>query len=140
GIEDFLQVLALFNGRLDGDFQLVRNHRHDRIDASDRQAQRAADIANRRLGRHRAEGADLRHAFLAVFVLDVLDYFATALLAEVDINIRSLAAAFVEEAFEEEIVLQRADVAQVKPVGHERANARSAGGGRNVLLPRESYK
>ena len=75
---------------------------------------------------------------IAVLLLDVLDHLAAALLAEVDVDIGRFPAAFVQEPLEEQVVFQRADVAQIQRVGHQRADARSAGRGRNALLAGEA--
>ncbi len=63
----------------------------------------------------------------AVLVLDVLDDLAAAVLAEVDVDIGRFAAALVEEPLEQQVVFQRADVAQIQRVGDERADARCRG-------------
>ena len=84
------------------------------IDAEDRHAERAADVANRGPGRQRAERADLGDVRLAVLLLDVLDHLAAAVLAEVDVDIGRFAAVLVEEPLEQQVVLQRADVAQIR--------------------------
>ena len=75
---------------------------------------RPAHVADGRPRRQRAERADLGHVLHAVLVLDVLDHLAAALLAEVDVDIGRLAAALVEEPLEQQVVFQRADVAQVQ--------------------------
>ena len=102
--------------------------------------ERAAHVADRRPGGQRAERADLRHVRLAVLLLDVLDHLAAALLAEVDVDIGRFAAVLVEEPLEQQVVLQRADVAQVQRVADQRADARAAGRGRNALLAGETHE
>ena len=114
--------------------QFVGHQGHHGVDPRDGQAQRPAHVADRRPGGQRAEGADLRHVRHAVLVLDVLDHLAAALLAEVDVDIGRLAAALVQKPLEQQVVLQRANVAEVQGVGNQRADARAAGRGRDALL------
>jgi len=47
-------------------------------------------------GRERAKRANLGDVRFAVFFLDVLNHLATAILAEIDIDIRRLAATQIE--------------------------------------------
>ena len=84
---------------------------------------RAADVADRRPRRQRAERADLGDVRHAVLLLDVLDHLAAPLLAEVDVDIGRFAAASSRNRSNEQVVFQRADVAQVEHVGHQRADA-----------------
>ena len=71
------------------------------------------------------------------FVGDVLDHFAAAALAEVDVDIGQRHALGVEEALENQIVVERIDVGDAQRPGGEaaggRAAARSDG---NALLAR----
>ena len=83
-------------------------------------------------GGQRAERADLGDVRLAVFVLDVLNDLAAAVLAEVDVDIGRFQPVLVEEPLEQQVVLQRADVAQIQRVANQRADARAAGRGRNA--------
>ena len=75
----------------------------------------------------------------AVLARDVLDDLAAAALAEVDVDIGQRHALGVEEALEDEVVLQRIDVGDPQAVRHEAARGRStARADRNPLLPRVS--
>ena len=82
-----------------------------RIDAVERHAEDTAHVLDRGPGRHRAEGGDLGNALFAVLLLDVLDDLFAAVLAEVDVDIGRLGAVGIEEALEEQVVLERIDVA-----------------------------
>ena len=140
GVVQLLQLVALRQGRLDGDLQFVGHHGHHGVDPRDGHAQGPAHVADGRPRRQRAEGADLGHVLHAVLFLDVLDHLAAALLAEVDVDIGRLPPALVQEPLEQQIVGQRADVAQIQGVGHQRTDARSAGRGRNVLRTGEAHE
>ena len=72
------------------------------------------------------------------FSLTYWMHLAAALLAEVDVDIGRFEAVLVEEPLEQQIVLQRADVAQVQRVADQRADARAAGRGRDALRPGEA--
>ena len=68
---------------------------------------------------------------------DVLDDFAAAALAEVDVDVGQRHALGVEEALEDEVVLDRIDVGDPQAVGDEAAGRRSAARpDRNALLAR----
>jgi len=137
------QLVALLQGLADRDVELLGHHRDQGVHPGDRPAQGAAHVADRGPGGQRAERADLRDHVLAVLLLDVLDHLAAALLVEVDVDVRGFLAVLVEKALEEEVVLQRADVAQVRanrPPGSPRPSpARSSGcpaPGRSARNPR----
>ena len=100
----------------------------------DRPAEHAADVLDRRLGRQRAERADLGDVLLAVLLLDVADDLAAAVLAEVDVDIGRFLAVQIEEPLEQQVVLDRADVAQIERVADERPDAAAAGRGRHSVL------
>ena len=140
GVVRLPQLVALLERLLELDAELVGHHRHDLIDAKDRHPQRAANVANRRPRGQRAERADLRDVRLAVFVLYILNHFAAAILAEVDIDIRRLAAVLIQEPLEQQAVVQRAHVADMECIAHQRTNARTAGRTGNVLLARMADK
>ena len=99
----------------------------DLLDAGQRDVQHPADVLDRRLGLERAEGADLGDVGVAVLVPDVLDHLVAALLAEVDVDVGRLGAIGVEEPLEEQVVLERADVAELEHVADEGAAGRAAG-------------
>ena len=127
--------LAAGRGRLgDRDAQLIGHEGHHGVDAGNRHAQRPADIADRRPGRQRAEGADLGDVGLAILPLHIVNHLAAAIFAEVDVDIGRFQAVDVEEAFEEQVVFQRADVRHVERVGNERSHARSSGTGGNAAV------
>ena len=137
-VVELFEIVAFFQGLLQRDVEFLGHQGHDGVDARDGQAQRPAHVADRRPGRQRAEGADLGHVRHAVLLLDVLDHLAPPLLAEVDVDIGRLAAALVQKPLEQQVVLQRADVAQTQGVGDQRAHARAAGRGLDALLPGET--
>jgi hypothetical protein len=78
------------------------------------------------LGLERPEGDDLPRAVRSVLGRHVVDDLAPALEAEVDVEVRHRDALGVEEALEEQVVLERIDVRDAQAVGDDGAGARAA--------------
>ena len=62
----------------------------------------------------------------AVLLAHVLDHFAAPLEAEVDVDVGHRHAFRIQEALEEQVELERADVGDAERVGDERAGGRAA--------------
>ena len=86
----------------------------------------AAYILDGGLGGHGVEGDDLGDLFPAVLAGDVVDHFSAAVHAEVDVDIGHGDAFGIQEALEEERVLQGIDVGDLHGVGDERSGGGSA--------------
>ncbi len=114
------QVGALLKRFGKRDVEHFGHHRGEAIDAFKGNIQHAANVFDRRLGCHRPKGADLGDGCFAVFFADVLDDFLTAILAEVDVDIGRLRAVRVEEALEQQIIFERADMAQLQDIADDR--------------------
>ena len=109
----------------------------DAVDVRVRHVHGAPDVAHDRLGLHRAEGDDLRDVLAAVPARDVLDHLAAAALAEVDVDVGHRHALGVEEALEDQVVVQRIDVGDAHRPRDEAAGRRAAARpDRNALLAR----
>ncbi len=89
-------------------------------------AEHAADVAQRGLGGHGAEGGDLAHRVAAVLGLDVVDDALAVGLAEVDVEVGHRHALGVQEALEQQVVLQRVQSGDEQRIGHQRAGTRAA--------------
>ena len=114
-----------------------RNLLGDAIDVRVRHVHHAADVADHRLGLHRAERDDLRDVLAAVLLGDVGDHLAAAPLAEVDVDIGQRHALGIEEALENQVVVQRIDVGDAQRPGGQAAGGRAAArADRNALLAR----
>ena len=74
----------------------------------------------------RAEGDDLRDLLAAVLFGDVLDHFAAPVRAEIDIDIGHADALGIEEALEQQAVLQRIDIGDLHGVADQAAGGRTA--------------
>ena len=105
-----------------------RDELGDAIDVGERDAERAARIADRRARRHRPERDDLRDPVLAVLVDDVLDDFIAPLDAKVGIDIRHRDAFGVQEALEDQPELDRVEIGDAQAVRDHRADRRAAAG------------
>ena len=73
-------------------------------------AQHPAHVPQHRARGHRAEGDDLRHVIRAVALAHVVDHLAPALVVEVAVDIGHGDALRVQEALEQQVVLQRIDL------------------------------
>ena len=108
------------------------NHAGDLIDPGQGNPQRPSDILDRGPGLHGAKGADLGHAFLAIFFFHVTNDLAAPLLAKIDVDIGSFQSVLIEESFEQQSVLDRTNVAEVKRITNDCTNPAATGGGRNI--------
>ena len=140
GVVRLLHVGRLFDRILDLDVEFIRDRLRDLIDASQRDAECSADVADRELRLERAERADLTDVVVTVFGLRVVDDFLPAVATEVDVDIRRLGAAGIEESLEQQVVLQRANVTQAEQVRDDRPARRTASTARNVVLFREPHE
>ncbi len=125
----------VFERFVDGDADGRRDHLGDAVDLAVGHLERAAYVLDGGLCGHRVEGDDLRDLIVAVRALDVLDDLAATVHAEVDVDIRHRDALGVEEALEEQLVLERIDVGDLHDVGDKRSGGRAtAGAYRDSLL------
>ncbi len=98
----------------------------DAVDLGVGDPHHAADVADHRLGRQGPEGDDLRHPVAAVLLAHVVDDLAPPAHAEVDVDVGHADAVGVQEALEQQVVLQRVDVGDAQRVGDHRARRRAA--------------
>ena len=105
-----------------------RDQLRDLVDDAVGDLEHPAGVAHGGAGGHRPEGDDLGDAVAAVLLGDVIDHALAAVDGEVDVDVRHLLAARVEEALEEQVVTDRVDVGDLERVGGERAGGRAAAG------------
>ena len=111
------------------DLRVVRAAGHllgDNVHLGIGAVQHPPHIPDDALGRHGAEGDDLRHMVGAVLAVDVVDDLAPAAVAEVHIDIGHGDALRVQEALEVQVVLHGVYVGDVHAVGHHAARAAAA--------------
>ena len=92
----------------------------------EREVEHAADVLDRLLPLERAEGDDLRDAVGAVLLAHVADHLVAALEAEVDVDVGHRPALGVQEALEEQVVLDRVEVGDAERPGDQAAGRRAA--------------
>ena len=96
------------------------------IDQIERQAQRFADVADgaaAAIGDHRRGHAG---AIAAVFFVDVLDHFLAALVLEIDVDVRRLAASGGEETLEQHVDFIGIDAGDSQAIADGRVGRRAA--------------
>ena len=131
------QLRVLDQRLLERHVERRRNLLGDAIDVRVGHVHGAADVAHHGLGLHRAERDDLRDVLAAVPARDVLDDFAAPPLAEVDVDVGHRHALGIQEALEDEVVVERVDVGDPHRPGDQAAGRRAAARtDRNALLAR----
>ena len=115
------------HGALDGDVlaRLVGDQLADAVAEGVAHVQHTPDVADRRARRHGAEGGDLAHRVLAVLALDVVDHAVAVGLAKVDVEVGHRHSLGVQEAFEQQLILQGIEVGDLQRIGHQRSRARA---------------
>ena len=115
--DDFVHAidepLPQVGGRIDADvaasadeFRLLRVTLHvfsERIDAIERQAERFADVANRRpaaIGNHRRRQPG---TLAAILLIQILQHFLAPLVLEVDVDIWHLVPLAADESLEQQV-------------------------------------
>ena len=93
------------------DAQRFGDHVRQLSHAFQRDIECTPHVLDRSAGGQGAERGDLCDAAFAIFLPDIGDHFLPAVLAEVDIDVRRLAPIGIEETFEQQVVLERIDVA-----------------------------
>ena len=130
---------------LELDAERLGHQLRDPVDVAEGHAEHAPDVADRRLRLQRPEGHDLRDAHLLGFGVAVPSYFSAhvadhlvaAAHAEVDVDVRHRDALGVEEALEDDVVLDRIDAGDAEPVRDEAAGRGAAARpDRNAAAPR----
>ena len=124
-----LHELGVFlQRRVQVDLRPLGNELRDGIGLVVGDVKHSGDVADDRARLQGAEGDDLAHLVFPVFVRDVGDHLFAAAMAEVDVEVGHRNSLRVEEALEEEPVLQGVDVRDLEAVGDERPRARAAPG------------
>ena len=93
---------------------------------AERETEHAPGIFQRLLRLDRAVRDDLRHALGAVLVGDVLDDLAAATVIEIDVEVGHRDAIGVEEALEDEAVLEGVEIGDLHGVGDHGPGTRTA--------------
>jgi hypothetical protein len=97
----------------------------DPLPHRERVAEHPGRVLDGLLGLDRAEGDDLRDALLAVLLGHVADDVAAPALVEVDVDVGQRHPLRVEEALEDQAVLERVEVRDAQRVGDQATGGRS---------------
>ncbi len=89
-------------------------------------SEHAANITHDGLRRHRTVGDDLRDTVTAVLLRNILDDPVAAIHAKIHVEVGHRDAFGIQEALEQEVILQRIDVGDAEAVGHQRAGTGAA--------------
>ncbi len=92
----------------------------------ERKAHHPRGVLDRLFGLDSAVGDDLGDALLAILLRDVADHLTAASLVEVDIEVGHRGALGVEEALEDQTVLQRVEVGDLHDEGAHGSRARTS--------------
>ena len=120
------QGSRLAQGLVNRDVQLRRHHLGQAVGLGVGQLQGAGGVLHRRLGGQRSEGDDLGHVLPSVGLGDVVDHLAPAAHAEINVNVGQRDALRVQEALEQQPVVQRINVGDAQGVAHQAAGGRTA--------------
>ena len=128
GIDGGFELRRFLEGDFEFDAERGGDELGEAIDFAVRNVHGAADVFDGGFGGHGAEGDDLGDIVAAVFLGDVIDELAAAAHAEIDVDIGHGNALGIEEALEEQIVLERIDVGDAQRVADETAGGGTATG------------
>ncbi len=91
-------------------------------------AEHPADIAQRSLGRHRAEGDDLADRIAPVALLHIIDHPVAIGLAEIDVEVGHRHPLGIQEPLEQQVVAQRIEAGDLQRISDQRSCARATPG------------
>ena len=129
GLDVALVLGVVDAGQRDALAHDVRRHRLGQLLAHrERVPHHAGGVLERLLGLDRAVGDDHRHPLVAVLLGHIVDDLAAATIIEVDVEVGHGHTVRVEEALEEQSVLQRIEVGDAHGVGDHGAGSRTTAG------------
>ena len=118
--------------RIEGVFPLLllaqarRNHIREAVGLLDAHVADAGDILDGALGRHRTEGNHAGNVVLAVFPVHIFVGHRQAF--EIHVDIRHVDAVRIEEALEQQVILDRVEIRDFQAVGDDGAGGGAAPG------------
>ena len=113
--------------------ELARDKLCNGIDIVIRHTEHSADIAHRGARRHGTEGHYLRDMIGAVFFNYIVYDLASALVAEIDIEIGHTDALGIEKALEQQAVFHRVDAGYTDSIGGYAARSRTSAGAHGYI-------
>ena len=124
-LDGSLELRILFHRLLKVDVQLIGDHLGQPVAVAIAPTEHATHIANHALRTHGAEGNDVAHAALTVFLPDVLDHLGATSLTEVDIKVRRTDTLGVQETLEHQLKTQRINVGNAQGISHQGTRTRT---------------
>ena len=128
GSAQLLQLWFLLQGLAQGHLQIVRNQLGNPVDITVCHVQGPPDIPDGRLGAHGSEGYDLADTIATVLFDHILDDFAAAVLAEVNVNIRHRDTFRIEEPLKQQVVGERIEIGDLDGIRYQRTGGRTPPG------------
>ena len=136
GLDEGAELARLFESRVIPVEHALERHvlshhgrRHrlgEALPHAEREAEHASGVLQRLLRLDGAVRDDLRDALVAVLLGDVLDHLGATAVVEVDVEVGHRDAVGVEEALEDEAVLQRVEIGDLHGVRGHRSRAGAA--------------
>ena len=114
---EFRKFQGIFHGRV-----MARDEWHELCHAVDfvqGDVHHAPNITQGGLGAHGAKGDDLCDPVASVFGRAILQHLGAAIVLKVEVNIGHRDPPGVQEAFEQQVVLQRIDQRDLQDIGHD---------------------
>ena len=108
----------------------VRDDLGHPVHFGERDVHHAAHVPQGGARPQRAEGDDLRHLVLPIFIDGVIEHFGPAVVGEVQVDIGHRDAPGVQEAFEEQFLLDGIHQRDIQRISHDR----TVGGAAGVIL------
>ena len=123
GIIDFLELGNLHRVFFDGNGSAgdKRHQLGDAVHVGQGDVHHTAYVTDSSLRTHGTEGDDRCHLVIAIFSGAVFHHLGAAVVAEVQVDVGHADAPGVEEALEDEIVLERVDQRDVQRIRDDRA-------------------
>ena len=121
-------LLVLAESLLEGDLRGVRNEAGKLVGLRERILHHTRNVLDRALRRHLSERHDVRNMILTVLLGDVFKHPAAPRVVEVDVDVGHGYPVGIEEAFEEQVVLERIYVRDAERVRHGCAGGGTASG------------
>ena len=128
GPERLVKFLGFDPGLLQRDLRDIRHQCGELVRFRKRVAHDASHVLDRQLGRQLVERHDVRDMVAAVFGCHVVNHPFASGIVEIHVDVGHRDAVGVQEAFEEEIVLERIDVGDAERVRDRRTGCRAAPG------------
>ena len=123
---ELAQLVLIGQRFFESDTNLERNQLRDAIDVTVWVTEHAAYVTDDSTRRHRSERNDLRDVIATIALRDVVDDPIAAVDTKVDVEIGHRDALGVQEALEQQIVLDRIEIGDAQRIRHQRARAGAA--------------